>query len=145
MAEYSGRCLRDDSSESSGSEIMDDHRDRDYVPGFDSIDDIDDTDSNGSSGQDNAELINVPVSENDPKQSNLITNIDFASDLSLNPIVKTKSKSHAELWKLFGVLMKSGKILEAMSLHIFCSLCFEKEKLTRFVKLSLLAVSYVNR
>lgn len=107
MADYSHYELDDSSS----SENIDDDLDATYIPSLSEMDGFDES-SNSDSNVENS-LSNEKIA--------------FGTDLSLGPIVKTKSNSHFGLWKLFGVLMKNGVVIKVMADKIFCSLCFGNE------------------
>lgn len=103
-----------DDSESAESEGIDDDRDGDYSPSSESYDDTSSL----------SDIIGPPE-----KSALGNRRIEFGADLTLRPVVKAKSNCDFDLWKLFGVLLKCGIVVKAMSDKIFCSLCFENEVL----------------
>lgn len=104
-------------------ESIDDDRDIDLMPNSELIESESDSVDNNNDEIDPHAL--------NTRKENLSENIEFASDLSLSPIVKSKSNSDVELWKRYGVLMKAGTIVKGLSDRIYCSLCFENKVLKR--------------
>lgn len=115
-------------------ECVDDDRDLSYVPSSeydDSSADINDDSS--QSFKENTSPNSDETSMQKTNQNAKRNEIEFVSDLSLAPLVKTKSNSDVELWKRFGLLMKAGKLVKGLSDRFYCSLCFDNKVLKRLV------------
>lgn len=113
-------------------ESVDDDRDFSYVPS------TEDSESNDNelSLDDSSLSSGAKSTPNDENIQNANPNeIEFASDLSLAPILKMKSNSDVELWKRFGSLMKAGILVKGTSGRYFCSLCFDNKVLKRSVSI----------
>lgn len=116
------------------TESCDDDRDLDFVPSCDDSESTTDIhgivlESSDGCTSSNASKRSNRKAEPNPKQNE----IEFVSDLSLSPILKTKSNADVELWKRFGFLMKAGDLVSGLSNRYYCSLCFEEKKLKRSV------------
>lgn len=106
-------------------ETVDDDRDISYVP---SEYDVSSEDIDEDLPKDFDETSSRKTNQNAKR-----IEVEFVPDLSLAPLVKTKSNSDVELWKRFGLLMKDGKLVKGLSDRYYCSLCFDNKVLKRLV------------
>lgn len=115
----------------------DDDRDLDFKPSFELSDfeysRTDNDDGDQTLRQNGDESSNTcPDPDIASKRNGKQTEIDFSTDFSLAPIVKTKCNTDVELWKRFGVLMKAGKVVKGLSGRIYCTMCFDNKVLKRY-------------
>lgn len=85
-----------------------------------------DCDSDGLSTEesyDQSESESVNISDGD------LTNINDWEGMSLEPILKRKTKS--PVWHHYGILRKNNKIFAPMSQKILCRSCFDAQKIKR--------------
>lgn len=116
------------------SESYDDDNDLDFVLSCDDSESTTDSDEilrESSDGCTSSNASNHSIRKNG--QNHKQNEIEFVSDLSLSPILKTKSNADVEVWKRFGHLMKAGELVKGLSNRYYCSLCFDEKKLKRSV------------
>lgn len=117
------------------SESADEKSYSDYVPGSSEYGDDSVFDENVVPPNSDEIISSNPddTANQNPNQLSKWTEIDYASDLSLAPIVKAKSNADVELWKRFGSIMRAGKTVKGLADRPYCCLCFEKQVMKRLV------------
>lgn len=58
-----------------------------------------------------------------------LINLETSPELTLDSV--SKSKATSDVWKDFGILKKSGRILQKLKNKVHCKLCFGNKVLKR--------------